>query len=182
MSNSRNSSIDTRDIRGICIVAVGIALFVALSLCVQVPIFENYYICLGYLVMLVYLYKFGPLAGTIVGVFGVIFYCLLTSGLRGMLGWMIGNLVIGMNLGCILGFTKNNKKHIFYILNILGIVLSVIIGILVVKSFVECILYNQPIFVRIAKNIYACIADIVVLILGLPFCFIIDKADSKRTA
>ena len=32
----------------ISLLAVGIALFVVLSLCLQVPVFENYYLCLGY--------------------------------------------------------------------------------------------------------------------------------------
>ena len=35
----------------ICVLAMGIALFVALSVCLQVPVFENYYLCLGYLMM-----------------------------------------------------------------------------------------------------------------------------------
>ena len=164
----------------ICEVALGIALFVALAFCVQVPIFENYYICLGYLVMLVYLYKFGPLAGTLVGSFGVILYCLLISGLRGMPGWVVGNIAIGISLGLILKWTKKEKNTTFYIVNIISVVVLTICGILILKSATESILYAQPIFVRFGKNIYACIADIVVLILGLPFCKILDKVTSRK--
>lgn len=36
----------------LCINAMGIALFVVLALCVQAPVFENYYLCLGYVVLL----------------------------------------------------------------------------------------------------------------------------------
>ena len=50
----------------LALLAVGIALFVVLSLCLQVPVFENYYLCLGYVVMAVYCYSFGTLAGTVV--------------------------------------------------------------------------------------------------------------------
>ena len=70
----------------ISLLAVGIALFVVLSLCLQVPVFENYYLCLGYVVMAVYSYSFGTLSGTVVGFAGVILYCLVISGLRGMPG------------------------------------------------------------------------------------------------
>ena len=68
----------------ICINAIGIALFVVLTLCVQVPVFENYYICLGYVVMALYCYMFGPISGTVVGCTGTILYCVLTGGLNGM--------------------------------------------------------------------------------------------------
>lgn len=67
----------------ISVTAIGVALFVALALCLQVPVFENYYLCLGYVVMAIYCYFFGPISGMIVGGLGVVFYCLLTNGLKG---------------------------------------------------------------------------------------------------
>ena len=76
--------------------AIGVALFVVLALCVQVPVFQNYYLCLGYVAMAVYCYSFGAVSGTVVGALGVVLYCLLTSGLRGMPGWAMGNVVIGV--------------------------------------------------------------------------------------
>ena len=93
----------------ISLLAVGIALFVVLSLCLQVPVFENYYLCLGYVVMAVYSYSFGIFSGTVVGFMGVILYCLVISGLRGMPGWAAGNIVIGLALGLLfrrLGWIK----------------------------------------------------------------------------
>jgi len=56
--------------RRIALDAIGIALFVALSMCLQVPVFQNYYLCLGYAVMAVYLYTVGIPDGTIIGMFG----------------------------------------------------------------------------------------------------------------
>ena len=81
------------------LVAVGTALFVALSMCLQVPVFENYYLCLGYVVMAVYCWSFGTAAGTAAGTLGVVLYCLVINGLRGMPGWALGNLVIGLCIG-----------------------------------------------------------------------------------
>ena len=90
----------------ICVAAMGCALFVVLALCVRAPVFENYYLCLGYVVMAVFCYFFGPFSGMIVGSLGVVLYCLLTDGLRGMPGWAVGNLVIGLLVGLTCTATK----------------------------------------------------------------------------
>ena len=91
----------SKQIKRISLLAVGIAMFVVLSLCLQVPVFENYYLCLGYVVMAVYCCSFGTLSGTVIGFFGVVLYCVVISGLRGMPGWSLGNIVIGIGLGSV---------------------------------------------------------------------------------
>ena len=155
----------------ISVTAIGIALFTVLSLCLQVPVFENYYLCLGYLAMAVFCYSFGTLSGTIVGFLGVILYCLVINGLRGMPGWALGNIVIGISLGTIFKLTKKCKKQwVKWTLYILTVVASTAVGILIVKSLTESLLYSQPMIIRIGKNIYAFIADAAVLIMSLPIC------------
>ena len=94
-------------VRWVALTGVGTALFVAVTLCLQVPVFENYYLCLGYIVMAVYCYSVDTLSGTIVGCLGTFLYCLLISGMRGMPGWVIGNLVIGVVIG--ITFKKTKK-------------------------------------------------------------------------
>ncbi len=161
----------------ISLLAVGIALFAALSMCLQVPVFENYYLCLGYVVMAVYCYSFGTVDGTIAGTLGVILYCLLINGLRGMPGWALGNVVIGAVLGPAFGMMKKMDNALLRtVLNVAAIIAAVALGILVVKSFVEFLLYAQPMAVRIGKNVYAFVADLVVLIISLPVCMTLDKA------
>lgn len=161
-------------LRRITRVAMGIALFVALSLCLQVPIFQNYYLCLGYFVMAVYLYCFGIFDGTVVGVAGVVLYCLITSGLRGMPGWSFGNLVIGLILG---GWFHVSRQYRdgrgaqaigIHCANTLAAVISVLAGILIGKSFIEVLLYHQPMAARMATNTPAAIADAVTLIVAAP--------------
>ena len=153
---------------------IGIALFVVLSLCLQVPVFENYYLCLGYIVMAVYTYNFGIFSGTLVGVLGTILYCLLISGLRGMPGWAAGNIIIGIIFGIAVKYSKNIKNiWVRRIICIAAIIIGVAIGILGIKSVVEVMLYSQPFWLRITNNIYAFIADVVVLIFALPFCEIL---------
>jgi hypothetical protein len=96
----------TNTTQKLCVTAMGIALFVVLALCLQVPVFENYYLCLGYIAMMVFCYHFGVVSGVAVGVLGVVLYCLLTNGIRGMPGWATGNLVIGLAVGLSCRFFK----------------------------------------------------------------------------
>lgn len=162
--------------RTLAFLALGIALFVVLSLCLQVPVFENYYLCLGYAVMAVYCYSFGTLAGTVVGFFGVVLYCVVISGLRGMPGWALGNIVIGVLLGLTFNATGKMKNQILRtFIHAAVIVAATALGILVVKSEVESLLYTQPFLVRAAKNSYAFVADVIMLIASLPLCVILDK-------
>lgn len=170
----------TKTTRSICITAMGIALYVVLALCLQVPVFENYYLCLGYVSMMVFCYYYGAASGIAVGVLGVIIYCLLTNGLRGMPGWAAGNLVIGLTVGLTCTLTRNmNNRVLREILIAAAIILSTAIGILGVKSFVEVILYAQPMIVRIAKNVYAFAADAVILMLSLPVCVFLNRPVRK---
>ena len=160
----------------VCLYAMGVALFVVLTMCLQVPVFENYYLCLGYVVIAVYCYSFGPAGGATVGALGVVIYCLLTNGLRGMPGWAAGNALIGLALGFTFRATKGMRsKALQWMLNALAVAVSVAAGILVVKSCVEQVLYNQPFLFRAAKNMYAFIADVVLLLVSLPVCRKMDE-------
>lgn len=161
--------------KNICINAMGIALFVVLSMCLRVPVFDNYYVCLGYVVMMVYLYLFGITSGTIVGCIGTILYCILINGLRGMPGWVLANAIIGIIVGITIKLLKNKEGILHSIIVILSITISVFIGILIMKSLVENLLYSQPFSVRFITNLPAFISDVVTLILSIPFCLYLKK-------
>ena len=154
-------------VKKICINGIGIALFVVMTLCLQVPVFENYYLCLGYVAMAFYTYYFGTTSGVLVGTLGVFLYCLLTGGLRGMPGWILGNVVIGVICGITAKIVKkHDRKYIKEIMMITSVIVSTAIGILVVKSLVEVALYSLPFMLRVTNNIFAFVADVVVLVLG----------------
>lgn len=160
--------------------AIGIALFVVLALCLQVPVFQNYYLCLGYIAMAVYCYSFGTVSGTIVGVLGVVLYCLLTNGLRGMPGWALGNVAIGIGMGLTFAKTKQMKSKVLqYGIWIGAVIISVAVGILGLKSLIDSLIRSQPYWVRVGMNLYAFVADAVVLIVALPICALLDNPASK---
>lgn len=157
--------------KNVCLTAMGVALYVVLSLCLQVPVFENYYLCLGYVSMMVFCYWFGPIAGTTVGVMGVVLYCLLTNGLRGLPGWAAGNLVIGLTVGLTCSLTKKMPHTLLrHGLIAAAVIVSTAVGILWIKSLTEVLLYAQPMLLRVAKNVYAFVADVVVLLVSIPLC------------
>ncbi len=155
----------------LCLTAMGTALFVVLALCLQVPVFENYYLCLGYVVMMVYCFCFRSFDAVVVGTMGVVLYCLLISGLRGMPGWAAGNCVIALSVSMACRVTSGMKNRWHRRLILLGVIAAATAaGILGVKSLVEAVLYGQPFLLRAAKNGYAFVADIVVMALSLPVC------------
>jgi len=155
--------------------ALGIALFVVLSLCLRVPVFENYYLCLGYVVMTVYCYCVGISSGTLVGTMGVVLYCVLISGLRGMPGWAIGNLILGIVIGLNFKIVKKLKRPwLEDVISIAVIIVATAIAILLVKSMVENWLYYEPFLLRVSKNMYAFIADVVVIVISIPICRLLE--------
>lgn len=172
----------TKTTKNICFTAMGVALYVVLALCLQVPVFENYYLCLGYVAMMVFCYYFGASAGVTVGVLGVVLYCVLINGLRGLPGWAAGNLIIGLTVGLTCRFTEKMAQPVWRnVIIAVAVVLSTAIGILGIKSLVEMLLYAQPMVVRMAKNIYAFVADVVVLVASLPICIFLKAPIEKLT-
>ena len=160
--------------------AIGIALFVVLSLMLQVPVFQNYYLCLGYVAMAVYCYSFGAASGTAVGALGVVLYCIIISGMRGMPGWALGNAVIGIGLG--LSFAGSKKLEpvpLRLAVQAGAVVLFTAAGILGVKSLVDSLIRSQPFLVRAGMNLSAFIADVAVLLLSLPICRLLDPYAKK---
>lgn len=158
-----------KKINDITLTGIGIALFVVMSLCLQVPVFENYYLCLGYIVMTVYIYFFfGITKGIIIGILGTFLYCLIINGIKGLPGWAIGNVFVALIIGLAFHLGKKlSNKILKYTVYIMGIIFGCCLGILVMKSIVEYFIYAQPIIFRMANNIYAFVADVVVLIAGV---------------
>lgn len=62
------------------------------------------------------------------------------------------------------------KRFVRIAIVVAAVVISTALGVLVLKSFVEYLIYAQPMWVRMAKNVYAFVADIVVMIIAIPVC------------
>lgn len=78
------------------------------------------------------------------------------------------------------GFVNDGKKvKMEDMKDIEAIAISTAIGILILKSLTECILYAQPMIVRMGKNVFAFVADIFMLEFSLPICMSMDKTIRK---
>ena len=145
----------------IVLAALGIALYVAISMLLKIPLGIGYIaLDLGYIIFAVYCYTFGPTIGAIVGVVGSMLVSLLSSGMF-PLGWMLGQLIIGVICGN--AYTRCHKPW----LNVLITIVAVALGILGIKTAVECTLYGIPLAVKLAKNGVAAATDAVVMVIGL---------------
>ena len=92
----------------ICPTALGIALYVALSMTAKIPFVGQISLDLGYIVLAVYCWMFGSVVGGIVGAVGCTLVSLLASGWFPP-GWLVANLYIGLFCGWIFG-PKNRYR------------------------------------------------------------------------
>ncbi len=167
--------------RDITFLAAGIALFVALSMCLRVPVFENYYLCLGYVVMTVYIWCFKWYEGAVIGCLGVILYCIIGGlGFNGMPGWAVGNLVIGLIIGLpIKRIKKIERKPLQVLAAAVVAVIAAFAGILIVKSLIDSFVVGQPFPVRFVKNTTSFVSDAFMIVVSLPVCVLVEKYAQK---
>ena len=163
--------------KDITFAAVGIALFVALSMCLRVPVFENYYLCLGYIVMTVYIWCFKWYEGAVIGFLGVILYCIIGGlGVNGMPGWAVGNIAIGLIVGISLNYIKKIKNKTLQVgITAVVAVIASFVGIELIKSLIDSFVVGQPFAVRFVKNTTSFISDAFVIVISLPICALLEK-------
>ncbi len=167
--------------RWLTVTALGIALFVIFSLALRIPVFARFYLCLGYLVMGVYCYYFGIWSGTLVGSIGVLIYCTIFSSFGGMIGWALGNVVIGIAMGFTAKKTRKLKAAwLRWVLLLIAAVVSTAVGMLLIKSTYESLLSGLPFFVRVAANTAGFLADAAVLMLSVPLAESLRKVIFKQ--
>lgn len=149
----------------ITLTAVGIALYVVLSMVAKIPVIAHISLDLGYIVLAVYCYHLGAVSGMFVGGVGCVLVSMLTTGWFPP-GWLAGNLLIGL----LCGISYHRKNGIgATIANVCITMAAVIIGILGAKTVIECALYGIPYVVKLPKNGVACAMDSVVMIAGVIF-------------
>lgn len=153
----------------ITIIGVLTALYVVMSAFLKFTLFSNIMVDLGYVVFTVALCMYG-VYGTVVGVVGCALESILFSAYGFSISWVAANLVIGLTAG----FVLHKNVHVFA--KCLVILLSVAVGMLGVKTAIECILYGIPLAVKIPKNAVAFAIDTVTMIMGLSvYKIIADK-------
>ena len=143
----------------IAFLSIGIALYVVLSAFVVIPIVNRIKLDLGYIVYGIYLNTFG-IPGTFVGVLGCIIAELLKGG-SFRIAWPIGQAFIGLTLGYLLPKTEKVWLKIIYS------IISVFIGIAIIKTVIEVAMYQFPFNLKFASNCAAFAVDAIALVIGV---------------
>ena len=136
------------------------ALYVVLSAFLKFTLFGNIMVDLGYIAFAFALCMYG-LLGTVVGVIGCALESILFSAYGFSISWVAANLVIG--LFCGFAFKKAHSDIEKYLVT----AAAVAVGMIVVKTVIECALYGIPLAVKIPKNVVAFAADYVTMIMGI---------------
>lgn len=141
--------------------AILTALYVALSAMMKIPFIGNISLDLGYIVFAVAIMLFGY-SGVLVGVLGCSIESLLFSAYGFSISWAVGNLVVGLVFAWFISKSTYNKFRF-----ILGAFVACILGILLVKTGIECRLYNIPTAIKVPKNLVACLVDTITMCIGI---------------
>lgn len=149
-----------KKVKNISLCGIGIALYVALSMTIKIPLVGHASLDLGYVVFAVYCYYFGSISGMIVGGVGCMFVSLLTSGWFPP-GWIIGNMIIGFIVGMV---GEENKTSVLK--RICIVFFAVFLGIFCAKTIIECALYSIPLAVKVPKSFIVFLTDAVVMSIG----------------
>lgn len=159
-------------IKNIAYTAMGVALYVVLSMALKIPFPVGHLaLDLGYIALAVYAYRFGSLSAAVVGGAGCCLVSLLASGWF-PIGWIVGNIFIGLTVGF---FAKRN-----YLAAAISSIPATFIGIAIIKTVIECWLYAIPFEVKFAKNMVAFVADALVLLFGCIFAALLQKRFEKK--
>ena len=145
--------------RKITYLGIGIALYVAVSLLVRIPLVNRIKFDMGYTVFGVYLTHFSYASG-IVGVLGCIIANMLGGG-SFPIAWAIGQAFIGIS--CAFIFSKTEKLWI----RLVCAALSVFVGIGLIKTFLEIAMYHFPFWAKFTSNLVAVVADAIPLLIGI---------------
>ncbi len=156
----RTMARNSKQLRNMCSIALGIALYVALSMTAKIPVIGHASLDLGYIVFAVYCYYYGSITGMAVGSVGCMLVSLLTSGWFPP-GWIVGNMIIGFIVGMVgksSGYSTPKRIAVVFI--------AVFLGIFCAKTVIECALYSIPLTVKVPKSAVVFAMDAVVMSIG----------------
>ena len=162
--------------------AIGAALFVVVGCTIPISIPNtSAHIDLGYAVMMVYAYLFGPIAGLLVGGLGRFLEDMILFGSIGSPGWLIASICIGFLSGLLLKSSrKGTSKGIRATISIIGILLVNAVFLIGFAPFISSLWNGVPYVAKLPSGVAAFITNsISMLVIGLPLAKILEKPTLK---
>lgn len=152
----------------IAVTAIFTALYYVLSVMLKIPIAGHITLDLGYIALTVGAVYLGALPAMLIGSLGALLESATLSSRGVSPGWILMNAIVGLACGFVLHRTADGDRKRFWICAVLTVVLSMFAGV-VVKTLVDCAMYDLAIAAKIPSSAAAWIADsAVMLALGLP--------------
>lgn len=151
------SNLKTKQIAGIAILTT---LYCVLSAMMKIPFIGAISLDLGYIALTIGCALFGPWAAFI-GAVGCGLESMIFSPYGFSISWFIANLIVGFGCGIVLKKTEN------ILIRAIAIIGFVAIGMLGIKTGIECYLYHIPFTVKIVKNAVAFGVDTITMLIGL---------------
>ena len=169
-----------KEIFDICFIGVMLALAVVLSSFCQIKLFSDIRLDLSYMLIPVMCYVYGALTGMLFASGVALFNSLFFSAYGVSISWITANAIIGLVVGLILHYVKVKKTPIKITIDLTAIIISAVIGLLLVKTVIECNLYELPFDVKIVKNAVAFGSDTTLMLVGyLVMLPIVNKLMKK---
>lgn len=155
-----------KEVFNICFIGVMLALSVVLSSFCQIKLFSDIRLDLSYIVITVICFMYGGLTGMLFASGTALFNSLFFSSYGVSISWISANAIIGLVCGLVLHYFKTNKLGLKAFMDITTIIVSCSIGLLLVKTIIECNLYQIPFEVKIVKNAVAFGSDTALMLVG----------------
>ncbi len=175
--------IDTRNLSKVnktTIYAMGIALYVAISMALKIPFVGHTSLDLGYIVFAFYCYFFGITGGMIVGCCGCTLVSLLGSGWFPT-EWIIGQAVTAIIVGWFCYKYRKNKNDVYYDTNLIEgifiIFVAVFVGIGFVKTGIALAVYQMAFWPKFIRGMLTALMDTIVMSVG--YWFTIKVCDNR---
>ena len=169
-------------VRQIALYAVGIALFVVVGCMIPIPIPNtSAHIDLGYTIMAIYAYLFGPVAGFLVGGFGRFLEDMVLFGSIGSPGWLIASFSMGFLIGLIFRYTKKmDNQTASVVLPIVGILIVNIMFLVGFAPFISSLWNGVPYMAKLPSGVSAFITNsIAIAVLGIPLAKLLERYAKK---
>ena len=152
----------------IAVIAIFTALYYVLSVMLKIPIAGHITLDLGYIALTVGAVYLGAIPAMLIGSLGALLESATLSSRGVSPGWILMNAIVGLACGFVLHRTADGSRKRFWIFSVLTVLLSMFVGV-VVKTLVDCAMYDLAIAAKIPSAAAAWIADsAVMLALGLP--------------
>lgn len=137
------------------------ALYVVLSAMMKILFIGNISLDLGYIAFVVALMLF-DYEGIIVGVLGCALESILFSAYGFSISWAMGNLIVGLIFVWGLKGTSRKPPICMYFA-----AFACLLGIGIVKTYIESYLYAIPLAVKFPKNLVATVVDTLTMWIGI---------------